>query len=284
MNSRLIHSLWSWLPFLRKHTTVDLRMRLTNLFMRAGEGDESLGGEELFIMKRMLEFSHMRSEDVMIPRADIIAVEEKTDISHLAHIFKTCGYSRLPVYREILDQPQGIIHIKDIVGVLADQTMEISLNCLLRPLIFVPASMLALDLLLRMQTTRSHTALVVDEYGGTYGLVTIDNLISEVIGEIDEAEDDTDLAFIEREHGVLEASARLSVQLLEQRFDVILQKEGEDADTLGGFVFALAGRIPERGEVITHESGIEFEVYDADARCIKTFRIRKVFSSNDDAA
>jgi CBS domain containing-hemolysin-like protein len=186
------------------------------------------------------------------------------------------GHSRVPVYRETLDDVVGFIHVKDLLAPAAERR-EPSLLPLLRKVLFVAPSMPILDLLVQMRQARTHIAMVVDEFGGIDGLVTIEDLIEEIVGEIED-EYDVTLAprLVERPDGTLIADARTPIEVLEERQGTRLRPQGEqeEVDTLGGLVSSLAGRVPKRGEVIAHPGGIEFEILDADPRRIKRLRVR----------
>jgi len=236
------------------------------------------------------EFQLKRVEDVMVPRADITAVEIDTPLQELTRIFGEAAHSRLPVFRETLDDPVGVAHIKDVVGHLAryaesgaQDDAENSwaeariLPAIKRPLLYVPASMRALDLLLKMQSRRMHMALVVDEFGGTDGLVTLEDLLEPIVGDIEDEHDIADTVSVRSKgEAVWEADARAEIAELEHAVgrEIATAEEEADVDTLGGLIFRLAGRVPERGEVVVHPSGFEFEVLDSDPRRIKRLRVR----------
>ncbi|MAA77321.1 MAG: magnesium/cobalt efflux protein [Rhodobiaceae bacterium] len=269
-------SLWAKLKAILIPPDTNLRESLEDVLEEEAGNDESLTGEELHMLRNLLGFKDVRVEDVMVPRADITAVDEKTSLEDLGGLFTESGHSRLPVYKQSLDHPIGMVHIKDLVVMLAGKAPKVPLKALIRDILFAPPSMPALDLLLRMQASRSHMALVVDEYGGTDGLVTIEDLIEEIVGEIEDEYDDQDgPQIVNRGGDILEAQARLPIDQLEEKLGITLVDEDEDIDTLGGLVFTLAGRVPQRGEMIIHKNGIEFEVRDADPRRIKTLRIRQ---------
>ncbi|NCG11010.1 MAG: CBS domain-containing protein [Alphaproteobacteria bacterium] len=269
-------SLWAKLKAILIPPDTNLRESLEDVLEEEAGNDESLTGEELHMLRNLLGFKDVRVEDVMVPRADITAVDEKTSLEDLGGLFTESGHSRLPVYKQSLDHPIGMVHIKDLVVMLAGKAPKVPLKALIRDILFAPPSMPALDLLLRMQASRSHMALVVDEYGGTDGLVTIEDLIEEIVGEIEDEYDDQDgPQIVTRSGDILEAQARLPIDQLEEKLGITLVDEDEDIDTLGGLVFTLAGRVPQRGEMIIHKNGIEFEVRDADPRRIKTLRIRR---------
>ena len=243
-------------------------------------------GRNLTIDADALE--RLRVEDVMVPRADIIGVEIDTPLAELARIFAEAAHSRLPIYRETLDDPVGVVHIKDVIVHLANGASDptpgdqLVLRELSRPLLFAPPSMRASDLLLRMQSRRQHLALVVDEYGGTDGLVTLEDLIEPVVGDIEDEHDEAETPVIKsRSPGVWDVEARAPIDDFEAEVghEIASDDEDDEVDTLGGLVFTLAGRVPERGEVIRHSSGYEFEVLDADPRKIKRLRVRAGFKS-----
>ncbi|MCC5980982.1 MAG: HlyC/CorC family transporter [Oceanicaulis sp.] len=228
----------------------------------------------------------LRVADVMVPRADIIALDIDTPLGEVARSFAEASHSRLPLYRETLDDPVGVVHIKDVMAHLAgdetgkrpeDWAMAKILPQVRRPLLYVPPSMRAADLLVRMQSRRMHMALVVDEYGGTDGLVTLEDLLEPIVGEIDDEHDENEGPLIRaRGPNIWEADARIPLEELETvlGYPVATEDELEDVDTLGGLVFMLASRVPERGEVIAHSTGLEFEILDSDPRRIRRVRIR----------
>ncbi len=266
---------------------------------------QSFSPQERLMLGNLLRFGELRVEDVMVPRADITAVENTASLSELLQVFQSGGHSRVPVYAGTLDDPRGMIHIKDLMAWITGQAkagstaakskkkngtgpslhlgkVDLSRSVtdaqIQREVLFVPPSMSGLDLLLRMQTTRIHLALVVDEYGGTDGLVSIEDLVEEIVGEIEDEHDQNDEPMIVEEEGsVLIADARVEVTDLEERLGVSLLSADreEDIDTLGGLVFVLAGRVPVRGELVRHEAGFEFEVLDADARRIKRLKVHR---------
>ena len=213
----------------------------------------------------------------MIPRADIFAIDVSTPLADVAEQVGRTGHSRVPVFRETLDDVVGMILIKDLLPVIArGQTMD--LRHLMRKVMFVSPAIRVLDLLVEMRLKRTHMALVVDEYGGIDGLVTIEDLVEQIVGEIeDEHDDDSEPEMLLTGDGTLTADARVALEDFEDRFGVVFSDEDkEDTDTLGGLVFRLAGRVPLRGELITHASGLEFEVVDADPRHIRRLRVRNL--------
>ena len=243
------------------------------------------------MMRRILRFGMLTVEDVMVPRADVIAVDDTVTIAELMHVFREAEHSRVPVYHETLDDPRGMIHIRDLMSWITAQAetggsagldlskvdlkRTVATMNITRELLYVPASMPVLDLLLKMQATRLHLALVVDEYGGTDGLVSIEDLIEEVVGEIADEHDVEEKPLISTDPRLgLVADARMPIEDLEKHLGLTLgADEQEDIDTLGGLVFSIAGRIPARGERVRHKSGVEFEVLEADRRRIKKLRV-----------
>jgi len=241
------------------------------------------------LMSAAEQFHLLSVEDVMVPRADIIAVDSSAGLQEIAVMFKEAGHSRLPVYKETLDEPLGMVHIKDLLPYLMFDAKGRNgktykdrkiIQYIRRPVLFVPPSMLAQDLLRRMQARRIHMAIVVDEYGGTDGIVTLEDLLEPIVGDIEDEHDegDPEVVVIAAPTGqkIWEADARVLIDDFEEAFgrDFATPDEEDDVDTLGGLVFTLAGRVPERGEVIKHPDGLEFEVIDADARRVKRLRIR----------
>ena len=220
----------------------------------------------------------LRVDDVAIPKVEIAAVPLDIGKDDLVEAFRQHGFSRLPVYKGTLDHPQGLVLLKDLAlqhGFGASG--RFSLKKLLRPVLFAPPSMPAATLLQKMQRDRVHMALVIDEYGGVDGLVTIEDLIETVIGEIEDEHDEVEGALWKEESpGVFVAQSTVSLDDFETAIGMTLRnsEDDEDIDTLGGLVFLRTGRVPVRGEIVPHESGAEFEVLDADPRRIKRLRVR----------
>ncbi len=268
-------------------------------------GDPNFSPQERAMLKNVLGFHRIRVDDVMVPRADIVAVAADTNLGDLLNLFRTAGHSRLPVYGETLDDPKGMVHIRDFLDFLAmradsrasrrknpedgmpklppslgrvDLSMTLANAKILRPVLFVPRSMPAVDLLVRMQATRTHMALVIDEYGGTDGLVSIEDLVEMVVGDIEDEHDDAAARTIIRAaDDTFIADARASLDEVTEALGVDLNEEAsaEDIDTLGGFIVTLAGRVPSRGELIDGPGELEFEVLDADPRRVKRLRIHR---------
>ena len=294
-----------------------LRDRLERTLATESDDDTTaFSAQEKLMLRNILGFREVRVDDVMVPRVDIIAVEQDSTVKEILQVFKDAGHSRLPVFHDTLDEPIGMIHIKDLMGWLTSQATparkksrsrkktsgetsgetgrngtalfpELDLSKvdlsrkvsdieIERSVLFVPPSMPAVDLLKKMQTTRSHLALVIDEYGGTEGLVSIEDLVEEIVGEI---EDEHDLLHapkvVPSDKGSFIADARILIEDFESEVgvDLGLTDAEEDIDTLGGLVFSLIGRIPVRGELITGPEDLEFEILDVDLRRIKKIRV-----------
>ena len=236
------------------------------------------GAEERILLSNILKLRDKSARDAMVPRADIVAVDVGTSAAELVRIMSETAHSRLPVYRETLDDVIGMVHIKDVVAAL-EKKDEFRLQDLVRRILFIAPSMPILELLLKMRVSRVHMALVVDEFGGIDGLVTIEDLVEEIVGEIDDEHDyDQPPTLARQPDGSYEVDARLPVEDFEKVVGNVFTEDEreEDIDTLGGLVSFLAGRVPGRGEVIRHASGIEFEVLDADARRVKRLRVCNV--------
>ncbi|MEO0608443.1 MAG: hemolysin family protein [Pseudomonadota bacterium] len=230
---------------------------------------------------RVAEFQNARVVDVMIPRAEIIAVELSTSLDDLIQLYASEAHSRLPVYRETLDDPVGVVHIRDVVTEIArangddadhdDQPLE----RLRRDILFVPPSMPLQDLLVKMQTSRTHLALVVDEYGGTDGLVSLEDLVEEIVGEIEDEHDEEVAMLVRRGRLAWEVDARMETEDFAAETGLELDLEDHDVDTLGGVAFALASRVPLRGEVLPHPTGVDLEILDSDVRRIHRLVVRQ---------
>ena len=292
----------------------------------ARASSDGFSPEERAMLRNILELRERRVDDVMVPRADVIAVDDSTPLGTLLLTFRTAGHSRVPIFHDVLDDARGMVHIKDLVSHLvptsgsaeqlvddiaaraeavrdadeiaalaemaektsqglaeADLEVPISETKLVRPVLYVPPSMPVIDLLVKMQTQRLHMALVIDEYGGTDGLVTIEDLIEEVVGDIeDEHDEDATPAIVPDPAGGLVADARADLEDVDEALrlhagrglDLVALKEAaEDVDTLGGLIATLAGRVPVRGELISGPDRLEFEILDADPRRIKRVRV-----------
>ncbi len=248
---------------------------------QAAANGSDLSPAERAMMERILAFNEKRVDDVAIPRADIVGVEADVSLPELLTCFSDANHSRLPVYRGDLDDPIGMVHIKDVVGLLADPNNGEDkpagpiLESLTRKILYVPPSMPVTDLLLRMQASRVHMALVIDEFGGTDGLLTIEDLIELIVGDIRDEHDEPDAFEVRRlGEGKWDADARVPLEEVAEQTGLPVESDDHDADTLGGLVFSLAGRVPLRGEMISHPNGPEFEICDADPRRIRRVVIR----------
>ncbi len=241
---------------------------------REGSG---ISVDERVMLHNILALRDLTVSDVMVPRVDIVAVPATTPLPELVSIMGKEAHSRLPVYAGSLDEAIGMVHIKDLLPYW-NSGKRFNLSDIVRRMLFVAPTMKVLDMLLEMRRTRIHMALVVDEFGGIDGLLTIEDLVEEIVGEIDDEHDTQETATIKvLRDGTIEALARTPIEDFERQFgNVFVEDEREYIDTLGGLVFSLAGRIPERGELIRHPSGIEFEVVDVDPRRIRRLRIRNL--------
>ncbi|MEE7459230.1 hypothetical protein MPAR168_07300 [Methylorubrum populi] len=307
-----------------------LRTGLEEALAEPDTGEDAFSPLERAMLKNVLGLHKVRVDDVMLPRADIVAVGIDTSLGDLLKLFRTAGHSRLPVYGETLDDPRGMVHIRDFVEYLAtkaeaaprrpapqpvaasdasaeakpvprprrtasargalrgldlgkvDLTATLASTRIQRPVLFVPPSMPAIDLLVRMQATRTHMALVIDEYGGTDGLISIEDLIEMVVGDIEDEHDvaegqlvnrvegETEAYVADARAGLAEVSAATGVDLL-----TLAGELAEEIDTIGGLIVTLAGRVPSRGELIAGPGDIEFEVLDADPRRVKRLKIQR---------
>ncbi len=236
---------------------------------------EGLDPQEKAMLHNILNFSDITAEDIMTPRMEIHAVEENTSLEDLKRLIADQQHTRIPVYSDILDNIVGFLHVKDLIAVLCgDQHFD--LKAMMRPMLFIPPSMKVTDLLLQMRQSCSHMAVIIDEYGGTDGLVTLENIFEEIVGDIQDEHDDEpdEPEWKQLSVNEFEADARVRIKKLEQELSVDFDEdEDEDYNTLGGLVFAEAGRVPSVGETIDHANGISFKILDADPRRIKKVRI-----------
>ncbi len=260
------------------------------------DGGADFSPKERTILKNVLSLHDVRVADVMAPRADIIALPIDSTVAETLATFRTAGHSRLPVFHETLDDPRGMVHIRDFLDFLAshpafglvaaegaaapaksfDMSTPLSQTPLVRPVLFAPPSMPALDLLARMQASRVHVALVIDEYGGTDGLVSMEDIVETIVGNIEDEHDVAEGEQISRAadgNFIVEARAPLDEVAAAVGLDVTELEEAEDVDTIGGLVASIAGRVPARGEIVAGPQGFEFEVLDADPRRLKRVKI-----------
>jgi CBS domain containing-hemolysin-like protein len=304
---------WAWLRSLLGGSSPDAR----TLHEKSEPGTESAHAEARSMMVNLLEFAGMRVDDVMVPRVDIVAIEESAPLHELMLRFAEANHSRLPVYRETLDDLMGMVHIKDLLAwtfknsaqkkrrkparvpepetAAAEKVTLKSLDLsktvkqagIIRELLFVPPSMPVADLLVKMQATHLHMAVVVDEYGGTDGLLTIEDLVEVIVGDIADEHDTGDEHMIrDLGKGVFVADARVPIEEVETLLNrpLLPEEQEEEADTLGGLIFSMLGRVPARGELVRHPSGVEFEVAESDPRRVKKIRIHTIPSNGSRAA
>ncbi len=258
-----------------------VREVIEELIEEPGTEDEAIGADEGVLITNILKLHDLTADDVMIPRADIVAVEQSEELHAVADLIAREAHSRLPLYHEQLDQVVGFVHIKDVLAALRSNPRQ-KVRDLSRDILFAAPSIRVLDLLLEMRAQRTHMAIVIDEFGGVDGLVTIEDLVEEIVGEIEDEHDEAGPVITIDPGGSILADARVEVGELEERIGAFLtQEEREESDTLGGVVFSLVDRVPRRSEVVTHQSGVEFEVVDADARRIKRLRVRDLRDSED---
>ncbi|HUQ35233.1 MAG TPA: hemolysin family protein [Aestuariivirga sp.] len=273
---------------------------------QAQNPQDDLGQETRSMMRNLIKFSDLRVDDAMVPRADIIAIEDSATMRELLAKFNEANHSRLPVYRETLDDIAGMIHVKDFMRWMSvrgakpkaknpgitisakDLALTVKQSGLYREVLFVPPSMPAADLLVKMQATHIHMAIVIDEYGGSDGLISIEDLVEEIVGDISDEHDTEDEQLIKRQDdNIYVADARVHISVVDKLLgvDLLSDEEEDEADTLGGLIFEMAGRVPARGEIIKHDSGLEFEILQSDARRVKRIRIhvRKQPNSEDSA-
>jgi magnesium and cobalt transporter len=236
-----------------------------------------LDRQERALLANVLRLRGLTADDVMVPRADIVAIPVDLTLEQVLAQIRLEGHSRLPVFREQLDDIVGMVHIKDVFGYVG-RPEQFQLESILRRPLMVAPQIPVLDLLLQMRQARMHLALVVDEYGGIDGLLTIEDLVEEIVGDIADEHDEVAGPMItERPDGALDLDGRLSIEAFEKRMGPVLtdDERAADIDTVGGLVFTMAGRVPSRGEVISHPSGLEFRILEADARRIRRIRVRQ---------
>ena len=253
----------------------DLRESIEEVIEEHEATPNSLNPEQREMLMNIISFGELEVDDVMVPRTDIVALEASASSGEVIRTFREAHHSRLPVFRETLDDIVGFVHIKDVVDHWGRDD-ELCLARFLRELLVVPPSMPILDLLARMRSTRIHMAVVVDEYGGTDGLVTIEDIVEEIVGEIEDEHDINEgPSLLEQPDGAIDADGRAGIEELELilSMDLLPHEMDEDIETLGGLVFAMLGRVPLVGEKINHPGGIQFEIVDADLRRVKRLLI-----------
>ncbi len=258
-----------------------MRESLEEVIEESDRESPALSVQERVMLGNLLRFGELKVQDVMVPRVDIIAVEEGTDLNELVRLFRDAQHSRLPVYRETLDDPVGLVHVKDVLARLSglrNETYRLeptTIAKLRRPILFAPPSMRALDLMLKMQATHTHLALVIDEYGGTDGLVSIEDIIEEIVGDIADEHDEDAVTLKPDGDGVI-ADARMDLDDFETQtgHNLEIADSEQDIDSLGGLVTSLLGRLPQRGEIVAHPGGYEFLVLEADPRRVRKLRVK----------
>ncbi|MDA7763443.1 hemolysin family protein [Pelagibacterales bacterium] len=253
----------------------NLKEDLETVLDNKSNNTDGISKQERVMLMNILKIDEILARDIMIPRAEIIALEESISFDEAIKIFVEGAHSRIPIYNEQLDNITGMLHIKDLVKYQTENDIKGNfIDSIKKDILHIPPSMPALDLLIKMQLTRLHMGVVIDEYGGVDGLITIEDVIEEITGEIEDEHDDKDVSmFIKLSPNTFEANARLSIVELEKISQIQLINEDDDTDTIGGLVATVAGRVPQRGEIIKHDSGIVFTILDADPRRIKTIKI-----------
>ncbi len=307
-------SFWSRATRLWRSQGENLRKDITDALLTDDASNTAFSPEERAMLQNILLFREVRVEDVMVPRVDIEAVEQSMTIGELMILFEESGRSRMPVYCDTLDDPRGMVHIRDLLSYVTKQArnkrrtgakaassppekaekearqpkLDFDLSRvdlkktvadanIIREVLFVPPSMLASDLMERMQAARTQMALVIDEYGGTDGLASLEDIVEMVVGDIEDEHDDDEAMVQKTSEDVFVADARVELEELAEVIgsDFDVRDQMDDVDTLGGLVFAALGRIPVRGEVVQALPGFEFHILDADPRRIKRVRITR---------
>lgn len=274
----------SWFQSLRslifRRREATLRDQIEDAIEEAEEdGDDPIRGDlsviEREMLKNLLHFGERTVGDIAVPRSDINAVPTTTSFAELVKAFAEAGHSRLPVYKDSLDDVTGMIHIKDVFAILAsNRKPPVTITKLIRQPLYVPAARGVLDLLADMRAKRMHLAIVIDEYSGTEGLVTIEDLVEEIVGDIEDEHDDAPVALLANvEDGIWEADARAELEDVARMIDPRLGEIDEDVDTLGGLAFVLAGHVPKVGEILAHESGWRLEITQSDERRVTRLRL-----------
>ncbi len=261
-------------------SSASIRESLEEVIEESERESPAISAQERVMLGNLLRFGDPRLSDVMVPRAEIIAADESFSLDELVQVFREAQHSRLPVYRGTLDDPTGLVHVKDVLARLNAEEdcyrlTPSTIAQLRRPILFAPPSMRALDLLLKMQQTHTHLALVIDEYGGTDGLVSIEDIIEEIVGDIADEHDEADVIVKQDGDGVI-ADARMDLDDFKAQtgHDLEVVDSEQDIDSLGGLVTSLLGRVPQRGEIVAHPNGYEFQVLEADPRRVRRLRVK----------
>jgi magnesium and cobalt transporter len=259
----------------RREKNEAVREAIEELIEETPESDTPISEDQRVLLANILKLRDKTVRDVMVPRVDIVAISADTPLDEVVRLIQAEAHSRYPVYRESLDDVIGMVHIKDVLAYWGTPK-KFNLRDILRRVVFVAPTLPVLDMLLDMRRSRSHMALVVDEFGGTDGVLTIEDLVEEIVGEIEDEHDVAQApAVLRRADGTIDINGRTPVEMLEQEIgNVLSEDERREIDTVGGLIFSLLGRIPERGEVVSHPSGVEFEILDVDPRRIRRLRVR----------
>jgi magnesium and cobalt transporter len=259
----------------RRERNEAVREAIEELIEETPESDTPISEDQRVLLANILKLRDKTVRDVMVPRVDIIGISANTPLDEVVRLIQAEAHSRYPVYRESLDDVIGMVHIKDVL-VYWGTPKKFNLRDILRRVVFVAPTLPVLDMLLDMRRSRTHMALVVDEFGGTDGLLTIEDLVEEIVGEIEDEHDVAQAPVLSRRaDGTIDVNGRTPVEMLEQEIgNVLSEDERREIDTVGGLIFSLLGRIPERGEVVQHPSGVEFEILDVDPRRIRRLRVR----------
>ncbi len=276
-DNAFLGGLRAWLRnlFGRRNGEASVREAIEELIEETDTTAAAIDSDERTLLVNILSLHEVTAADVMLPRAEIVATDVETSIDDIIDLMARDAHSRIPVFRETLDDVVGFVHIKDVLG-LARGGTDTPVSALVRDIIFAAPSTRVLDLLLEMRASHVHMAIVVDEFGGVDGLITIEDLVEEIVGEIEDEHDDEGPLMSHSPDGSVLADARVRVEEYEQEFGVFASdEEREEVDTLGGVLFKLLDRVPRRAEVVTHPAGLEFEIVDADPRRVKRIRIRR---------
>ena len=259
----------------RREKNEAVREAIEELIEETPESDTPISEDQRVLLANILKLRDKTVRDVMVPRVDIIGISANTPLDEVVRLIQAEAHSRYPVYRESLDDVIGMVHIKDVLAYWGTPK-KFNLRDILRRVVFVAPTLPVLDMLLDMRRSRTHMALVVDEFGGTDGLLTIEDLVEEIVGEIEDEHDVAQAPVLSRRaDGTIDVNGRTPVEMLEQEIgNVLSEDERREIDTVGGLIFSLLGRIPERGEVVQHPSGVEFEILDVDPRRIRRLRVR----------
>lgn len=265
---------WLWALIPGRNGEGSVREVIEELIEEVDDDATQIGADQGALIVNILKLHELTAEDVMIPRADIVAADIDSGLDELVDIMARDAHSRLPVFSKRLDNVVGFVHIKDVL-VAVRRTPRVAVKEIVRDILFAAPSIHVLDLLLEMRARRTHMAIVVDEFGGVDGLVTIEDLVEEIVGEIEDEHDTEGPSIVRRPDGSVLADARTEIEELEKLIgEFATDEEREEIDTLGGIIFNLIDRVPRRHEVIAHPSGLEFEIVDADPRRVKRVCVR----------